>query len=300
MAVLAHDNVGFFIFTGGHEGYKTIIRFMTVRAMKKNSATHQYLHLVAVTGFCCALMACGSSAPSVENKSLQRPLNDTGTSFCRSLDGATADCAVAPVQDGNSGRDVEPVSKYGGGYAGFDFTKLDAKGKPLARQDIAWNNGEKTTAGEQWFCVKDNHTGLVWEIKSSAPESFNHRDHLYTWHNPDNANNGGFAGEAGSRQCGAISCDTASYVNAMNQQRWCGISTWRMPTTSELLSLVVTDHLALVAERHYFPDTRASHYWTSQSYAPDNTKAWYVYLSDGSMASTLKSQPMYIRLVANP
>jgi len=259
-----------------------------------------YRRIPTLIGFCCALAACGSGTPpSPEDKSVQRPLNDTGTRFCRDLDGSSADCAAAPPQDGNSGRDVEPVNKHGNGYASFDFTKLDQNGKPLARQDTSWNSSGTAATGEQWFCVRDNHTGLVWEIKNSAPESLNHRDHLYVWHNPDNSQNGGFAGDAGTRQCGEIACDTAAYVNALNQQRWCGISTWRMPTTSELLSLVVTDHLALVAERNYFPDTQASHYWTSQSYAPDNTKAWYVYLSDGSMASTLKSQPMYIRLVAD-
>lgn len=245
------------------------------------------------------LSGCGSSTLSEpENTKPPHPLNDTGTTFCRDLQGAASDCAKAPAQDGNSGRDSKPVQKRGGGYAGFDFTKLDAQGRPLPIQDMTWNPGGTQASGEQWFCVQDNHTGLIWEIKSSTSGSLNHRDHLYVWHDPDASRNGGLAGEPGTTRCGDIPCDTWAFVHALNEQRWCGIDKWRLPTTSELLSLVVTDYLALVADREIFPDTQSSHYWTSQSFAPDNSKAWYVYLSDGSVASTLKSQPMYIRLVA--
>lgn len=256
------------------------------------------LFAMATLGIC--LLGCGSSTPPDEEIVMPpHPLNDTGTTFCRSLQGTASHCAQAPAQDGNNGRDGQPVKKLGGGYAGFDFTKLDGQGKPLPVQDMAWNPGGAPVTGERWSCVRDNHTGLVWEIKSADAGSVNHRDFLYVWHDTDTAANGGFAGEPSSTQCGSIPCDTQSLVTALNEQRWCGIDRWRLPTTSELLSLVVTDHLALVADRHYFPDMQSSHYWTSQSYAPDNTKAWYGYFSDGSVANTLKSQPMYVRLVAD-
>jgi hypothetical protein len=256
--------------------------------------------LLAIVTVSITLLGCGSSTqPPVETAGPLHPLNDTGTTFCRDFEGAAIDCAKAPGQDGNSGRDSQPLKKRGGGYAGFDFTKLDVQGKPLPIQDMAWNTGGDSASGERWFCVRDNHTGLVWESKNSDPGSLNHRDYLYVWHDPDTSKNGGFAGGASTTQCGGIPCDTRSFVDAMNAQRWCGINRWRLPTTAELLSLVVTDHLTLVADRNYFPDTQSSHYWTNQSYAPDNTKAWYVYLSDGSVASTLKSQPMYLRLVAD-
>lgn len=252
-----------------------------------------YRHILTITGLCCVLLACGSTTPPEELAKLPQPLNDTGTSFCRDLNGANIDCTEAPPQDGSSGRDSAPGQKRGGGYAGFDFTKLDTTGKPLARQDVSWSGDDP------WACVKDNHTELVWETKSTAPDSLNHRDHLYVWHNPA-LPNGGLAGEPAANQCGGVACDTQSFVEAMNKARWCGFSNWRLPTTSELLSLVITDHLALVTDRDYFPETQSSHYWTGQTYAPDNNKAWYVYFSDGSVASTLKSQRMYIRLVANP
>ena len=247
-----------------------------------------------------SLFGCGSSTPPPEEitKPL-RPLNDTGTTFCRTLEGAASDCLQAPPQDGNSGRDSQPVKKRGGGHAGLDFTKLDAQGKPLPIQDMAWNPGGAPATGERWSCIEDNHTGLVWEIKDSNSASLNHRDHLYVWHDPDTTRNGGFSGDTSITQCGDATCDTHAFVEAMNEQRWCGIDHWRLPTTSELLSIVVTDHLVLVADKHYFPDAQPSHYWSNQSYAPDNTKAWYAYLSDGSVAHTLKSQPMYVRLVAD-
>lgn len=265
-----------------------------------------YRPVFASIALCYTLLGCGSSAmppvetPPAETPYPSRPLNDTGTRFCRDLQGVNAPCADAPAQDGNSGRDSQKIAKAGGGDAGLDFTKLGAHGKPLASQDVGWNPGGTAATGEQWRCVKDNHTGLIWEVKNPAPGSLNHRDYLYEWHSENPASNGGFAGESSSRRCGGIPCDTQAFIAAMNVERWCGVNRWRLPTAAELLSIVVTDHLALVADQAYFPETQASHYWTSQSFAPDNTKAWYGYFSDGSIANTLKSQPMYVRLVAGP
>ncbi len=257
--------------------------------------------LFAIVALSFSFLGCGSSNSPTQDDIAKplHPLNDTGTTFCRDSQGAASNCTRAPAQDGNHGRDSQPVKKRGGGYAGFDFTKLNTQGKPLPIQDASWSDGGSLTTGERWFCVLDNHTGLVWEIKNSESGTLNHRSYLYVWHDPDMTRNGGFGGEVSATQCGGITCDTHAFVKAMNEQRWCGIDRWRLPTTSELLSLVVTDQLTIVADGDYFPDMQSSHYWSSQSYAPDNTKAWYAYLSDGSVANTLKSQPMFVRLVAD-
>lgn len=244
-----------------------------------------------------ALVACGSSESDPTAVKPATPLNDTGTSFCRDLTGASVTCSTAPIQDGNTGRDARTLNKQGGGTNGLDLTKLDANGGLLARQYAPWNSAANNIP---WHCVRDNHTGLVWETKSSTPGSFNHKDHLYQWHNPVAATDGGVAGDPGREMCGSALCDTAAYVTALNAARWCGSDQWRLPTVTELLSLVVTDNLGLAFDPEYFPDAQPSHYWTSESYAPDQTKAWYLYLSDGSVASTLKSKPMYLRLVYRP
>lgn len=251
------------------------------------------------------LAACGGTPPSIPPviNAHPFPLNDTGTTFCRSAEGAI-DCEQAVEQDGNTGRDAlaqrGALSKQGGGVAGFDLLKLDSQGIPLAVQDQEWLDDGSVEAGTLWHCVQDVHTGMIWEIKSAQSEALNYREALYQWHDTDSARNGGFAGAPSTEVCGSIPCDTQAFVQAMNDVAWCGIDQWRLPSVSEFLSLVVTDHFQLAADSHYFPHMQANHYWTGQSFAPDRSMAWYMYFSDGSPANTLKDKFMYLRLVYLP
>lgn len=84
-------------------------------------------------------------------------LNDTGITQC--ADGATngLTCPVTdyPDQDAQYGRDFE-VNDDSDGHAGFSFTKLDEKGNELLAN------------ATNWSCVKDNVTGLIWEVKQGG------------------------------------------------------------------------------------------------------------------------------------
>ncbi len=65
-------------------------------------------------------------------------LNDTGITICGNDGTNNSVCPVAgyPGQDAEYGRDAQALAgtlqKVGGGHAGFDFTKLDSEGNPLA------------------------------------------------------------------------------------------------------------------------------------------------------------------------
>ena len=78
--------------------------------------------------------------------------------------------STATVQDCHIGRDAQAVagtlSKVGGGNAGFDFSKLSSAGTVLAIQNSTWSNSGSESSGTKWSCVRDNHTGLVWEVKT--------------------------------------------------------------------------------------------------------------------------------------
>ena len=164
-----------------------------------------------------------------------QPLNDTGVIACAvgnsnrpqrcSSDQSFAD------QDAHFGRDAKAMAaalyKVGGGWAGFDFTKLDSDGDDLSNSQTDWS------------CVRDNRTGLVWEVKTND-RGLRDRFNTYSWYFPaGDVLTGGDQGAANGGQChGGIACDTQSYIDAINTMDLCGRgNTWRLPTPEELRSI---------------------------------------------------------------
>lgn len=203
-------------------------------------------------------------------------LNDTGISWCANGSQNGLDCPVPGFegQDGEHGRDAlareGKLQKVGGGDAGFDFTKLDASGNDLPASATAWS------------CVRDNHTGLIWEVKTDDG-GLRDKDHTYTWYNPDNSSNGGFAGYQNGGSCQGSECDTHSYVPAVNSVGLCGASDWRMPTKLELMGIVHNGRVSPAIDTGYFPNTLATLYWSSSANAGFGTFAWIVEFNSGGV-----------------
>ena len=210
-------------------------------------------------------------------------LNDTGIDWCANGSANNLACPVSGYegQDGEYGRDAlarsGQLAKVGGGAAGFDFTKLDASGNALPE------------SASEWSCVRDNHTGLIWEVKSTdgGPRD---KDNTYTWYNPDSSTNGRSAGTQGSN-------NTYKYVNDVNAQGLCGASDWRMPTRKELLSIVHNGRINPSIDQDYFPNTEANWFWSSSPYAIDSSYASHVNFSLGGAGSSSKSDLLRVRLV---
>jgi len=57
----------------------------------------------------------------------------------------------------------------------FDMTRLN--------QDGSVNDG-KDYAKNPWDCVRDNQSGLVWEVKKSGP-GLQNINNTYSWYDPD-------------------------------------------------------------------------------------------------------------------
>ncbi|GAA0856706.1 DUF1566 domain-containing protein [Aliiglaciecola litoralis] len=188
-------------------------------------------------------------------------VNDTGVMLQASLtENGTQHQADFPGQDGQRGRDIvnenNQLEKAGRGEQGFDFTRLDAFGD---EQDDEQTN---------WSCVRDNNTGLVWEVKTTDT-GLHSQQHRYSWLQATNT--GGFPGVTGSAgvTCANSQCDTLSFVEAVNEEGLCNFFDWRLPTHNELLSLV---HFGNVTgtkiDLDYFPNTNDLQtsplwYWTS-------------------------------------
>ncbi len=216
----------------------------------------------------------------------RRPLNDTGITGCANGSQNNLPCPVIgyPGQDAQYGRD-HTANNDSDGHAGFSFTKLDGNGNPLAASATSWS------------CVRDNVTGLTWEVKTNDGR-LRDKDWTYTWYNPDSTTNGGFAGYQNGGSCAGSHCDTHAFAQAVNSQGLCGARDWRLPTDLELLSIVSNDRYNPTIDTAWFPNTQASSFWSSSPLAGGDGHAWYVYFSYGGDGfGYYKDYPRYVRLV---
>ncbi len=241
------------------------------------------------------------SPPSAFN----RVLNDTGitTWANNSINSLTVAQPLFPKQDADVGRDAlaraGTLSKTGGGRAGFDFTKLDAAGQPLANQTA-------TYATTPWSCVQDNVTGLMWEVKRpTGSGGLRDMSYTYTWYNSTGVNDGGNAGTANGGSCvDGKNCDTEKYVAAVNAltgaNRLCGYTDWRLPKEEELRSIVDYSIATpgLTIDTGYFPDTISNWYWSASPYAAGAPGgAWLIDFLSGFDIVFNMSNSYHVRLV---
>lgn len=259
-----------------------------------------YLALITVATV-SLIAACGGLP--VEPQAPKMALNDSGRSSCSNLVEADLPCPLSefPGQDGDHGRDVDAqhllLTKKGGGMAGFDFTKIGAAGAELSVQNRTWIDTGNEAQGSRWTCVRDNTTGLLWEMKDPAATHPRYALSTYSWYNPNNSQNGGFAGHANKGICNQGSCDSQGYVNYVNSIALCGVTDWRLPTAGELLSLAHHGRVDPAIDTDYFPGPLGLRHWTASPHSAIPQLAWYVYFSDGSISYTDKSNASYIRLV---
>ncbi len=246
-----------------------------------------------------------------------RLLNDTGITECGdyAFDNAghissnsedcndTADDENDPIprgQDGHVGRDFTDNDDTDG-YAGFSFTKISSTGMALAANAAEWN------------CVKDNVTGLIWEVKTDDG-GLQDKDNAYVWYEPDNAKNGGFAGYqrptdadptvndticSGYRDGDHSSyCNTQVYVTRVNAAGWCGASDWRLPTVDELSGIATLDgRIGSNIDSVFFPNTPAGGFWSSSPLAFNAGGAWVVDFNSGNATGRNKRDALQVRLV---
>jgi len=231
------------------------------------------------------------------------PLNDTGITWGGNYtSGNNGDCTgeIIGEQDCSHGRDYlaeqGQLNKVGAGEAGFDFTKLDANGNTLPANAASWS------------CVKDNHTGLIWEVKTDTAQGtdLHSKEDRYNWYNPDSTTNGGtdgYADDDGNICTGYNSgdsstfCNTQAFVARVNAAGLCGATDWRLPNLNELQSIANLGKTYPAIDTAYFPQTQSSFYWSSSPYADSRYTAWGVNFNFGYDYDGYRSNDYHVRLV---
>ena len=199
------------------------------------------------------------------------------------------------------------------------YTKIGNDGSILADQSQAWNNQGSEAEGSQWSCVRDNDTGLYWEVKTND-DSLRDKDWVYTWYDSNPTSNAGFAGyPEGTRRCfNGQRCNSEDFISDVNTQQLCGFSDWRLPTgdeeknslssAQELQSLFSCPQALQATDNCHdndtntintavFPHTPNQYFWSSSNDESNNRFAWLLQARTAEANVGTKNTKAAIRLV---
>gem|GEM_PF-1069092 len=137
------------------------------------------------------------------------------------------------------------------------YTKLDADGNDLP------------DSATDWAMVRDNVTGLIWEVKTDDG-SIHDKDDCYHWQDAE-----------------------AVFVADLNANNFGGYSDWRLPTIKELSSIINSGTCNPAVNTDYFPNTVSLPYWSSNTNVNNTDYAWDVHYYHGTVASEDKSYGSY-------
>ncbi len=142
------------------------------------------------------------------------------------------------------------------------YTKLDDKGMRLSE------------SSPEWVMVKDNVTGLIWEVKSDDKDSIHFAKTKHTWSGAQN-----------------------SYIKQLKESRFGGFGDWRLPTVAELAYILDRDEYLPSVNKDFFPFTESLDYWSSTVDAENTEKAWRVHFCRGYINTMPKSNRYFVRAV---
>ena len=186
-----------------------------------------------------------------------------------------------------------------------------AKGEPFYGQDAHYtrprsytkldaHDNELPDSAAIWYQVRDNVTGLIWEVKQDRDDKPNYAnphdaDNSYTWYDSNPATNGGDAGIPGD------GTDTEDFIVALNSENggsgYCGHTDWRLPTPKELSGIVDRGRVWPAVDTEYFPQVLSSYHWSSTTDVINTDFAWRVGFDYGIVSGDHKSSSFYVRAV---
>jgi hypothetical protein len=130
-----------------------------------------------------------------------------------------------------------------------------------------------------WRCVHDKRSGLLWEVKSDS-ENIHDGYWTYSWLDQQGRGKANF----GDCYFESDRCDVQDLIIKTNQQQTCGRNNWRLPTATELSSLLDNTVKAgdPLINKSFFPHSKRGDYWTAEGEQP--LTGVYAYLEKGAKA----------------
>ena len=239
-----------------------------------------------------------------------------------------------PYQDAMYGHDTN-ATYHQNGEAGFVYTKIDDAGNPLS------------SSAQHHRCAYDNHTGLTWEVKDATPptvdvdekgnqteiRSIYSQESKYLWLNRDNKVNGGSPGGINDKEfidpklpqsanCGfpvnkeplysaevmRTGCTSEQYLALHNRAAVCGFNDWRLPSATELTTLVSYQAGNLLhdgvyikdAETHVKGNPQTIRYLSSTPAVDNEASVWCLDAKTKQLMMCHKQTYNNLRLVRGP
>ncbi len=187
----------------------------------------------------------------------------------------------------DQGNELNPCPSKGEDFYGQDGNYTI---NPPSYQKLGYGGQELHESATDWIMVRDNVTGLIWEVKTDDG-SVHDKDNTYTWYDSNSATNGGNPGTAGD------GTDTEDFIQELNLQSFGGFSDWRLPTAKELLSIMHLSVINPAIDIEPFPNAVSGSYWSTTTVAAAIDRAWFVSFSYGGLDRHYKSTPLYVRAV---
>ena len=227
-----------------------------------------------------AVVSMANAEAGTQNVNIRGSGFSAGSWYQTTTDGNTwSNGVTAPVFNSDSELTV-PVSKTrpegtllrirvcssSGANASCSIEYVTVRVGAVAVSALRYSTVQSYTKEE---CVKDDVTGLIWEGKPSTGD----RASTITFTNYDANYAGGTDINAGSNSIG--------YVNKINARALCGFSDWRMPTVTELASIVDYSNSNPTINASWFPNTVGRMHWSS-SQNTNPAGAWGVNFDVGT------------------
>ena len=212
------------------------------------------MRFIKIPAYLTVLILCVFIVLSGTDNASAAPLPDTGQTKCyNNTEEITCPQPGEPFygQDGNYL--INPPS----------YTRLDENGNPLP--DIAVT----------WTTVRDNLTGLIWEVKTDDG-SIHDKDNVYRW-----------------------PTGISDFAINVNDSNFGGYSDWRIPSIKEvstIINLGKPDQITTINEI-YFPNCINGIYWSDNPLFNYDVYAWAAYFSRGSIDFRPLSYSRYVRCV---